>query len=414
MPKLKTAVAAAAAFLMLFGSACAADSTGHVSPKAATPVPEAYEDAKALINQAVARAEREGKQKVVVKLGEDPALVQGGDLVRVRYVLNVAEIADSKDALSSLQGVPPLDEPVLEDVVAGHPATVPGIGTAVLDMTRGASKSVTLAPEKAYGLRDPDKVNTFPSVHRMPMTLTVSSKAFYEKTKRQPVVGEMLSITPYFKSVVVSVKDDQTVIRHLPTDGQRVPGPFGDTVIRVADDEVEIRLLPRKGTVFTRGRQQGIISQVGDADFTVDFNHPFSGKTISFDLEVLSYTKESRLAEKEVPWVEALDAGYALAAEHRRPMVIILYASWCRWCEKLLTETMTDVRVKQYADDFVWVKVDSDKDKAIMSRYGQKSFPMVLLMTDDGTEIFKKEGFMNARDLSHHLERTVGRGGEDG
>ena len=66
---------------------------------------------------------------------------------------------------------------------------------------------------------------------------------------------------------------------------------------------------------------------------------------------------------KEIQWIEGYDEGLTEAEKLNKPAVLVLYADWCAFCKKLFSTTLVDPRIKMMKDDFVWVKVNSDKQK---------------------------------------------------
>lgn len=78
--------------------------------------------------------------------------VQAGDVVRVHFTVRL----ENGVVIGTSAG----DEPV--QVTAGAPEPGLGIGEAVLGMTPGDKKTVTVAPEQAYGPREPERERWVP------------------------------------------------------------------------------------------------------------------------------------------------------------------------------------------------------------------------------------------------------------
>jgi thioredoxin-like negative regulator of GroEL len=85
----------------------------------------------------------------------------------------------------------------------------------------------------------------------------------------------------------------------------------------------------------------------------------------------------------------------------------VLYAGWCSWSKKLLTESLEDPRIKQMKDRFVWVKVDSDKEQAFKEAYQQNGFPMVVVLNSKGDVVKKIDGYRDAAALKKELEGVL-------
>ena len=69
----------------------------------------------------------------------------------------------------------------------------------------------------------------------------------------------------------------------------------------------------------------------------------------------------------------------------------------------MLTETLTDPRILSIADEFVWVKIDSDKQTEYKASFDQKGFPGIAILDPDGDVQLFQEGFRDARTLRHML-----------
>jgi len=139
----------------------------------------------------------------------------------------------------------------------------------------------------------------------------------------------------------------------------------------------------------------------------VDGNHPLAGKNIVIDLEVVKVTGAAAKKTKPVDWIEDHEKGVAKAKEEGKPALLVLYAEWCGYCKKLFDETIPDPRIERIKDKFVWVKVNSDKEKKYYDQYGQKGYPLLVFLKPDGSVIKKIDGYRDARGLKAELEGVL-------
>ena len=107
------------------------------------------------------------------------------------------------------------------DFEVGSGQMIEGFDTAVVGMTIGETKNITLAPDKAYGELDPEAVKEVP----------------------------MANFDPSFEPVV------------------------GHTVM--GQNELGQRLMAK-------------IEAITDDTVTLDFNHPLAGKSLNFEIELVS------------------------------------------------------------------------------------------------------------------------------
>ncbi|MCK4528397.1 FKBP-type peptidyl-prolyl cis-trans isomerase [candidate division WOR-3 bacterium] len=366
---------------------------------------------------AVEEAARAGKTVAEIDFDKNRDRVQKGDLARVNYTARC--FSDDKvfrTTLAEVAGDPDIkkaawyEEPESfspEDILAGEKASMPGLGEAVLGMSAGEKRMITLTPEKAYGPPDPRKMMKLPTIKRMSEVISMSAQEYVQKFRFLPVVGKEVNLVPYFKTRVIEITERRVTLEHLAKDGEQVQESFGTTEIHSDGKEIFIKLVPRIGAPFeVKGRKGRIISTDGSA-FTVDFNNPLAGKTIVIDLKVVSITRASVFQTMEIPWLEDHDAGLAAALTDGKPVVLVLHAEWCGWCKRLLNEVMDDPRIKSLNDRFVWVKINSDVELEYKDLYEQKGFPLIVLLSPEGEIIKKLDGFRDAATLKRELDNII-------
>ncbi|MCM2356596.1 MAG: thioredoxin family protein [Geobacteraceae bacterium] len=368
------------------------------------------------LEDAVREAGENGGKAVSIDLDEDPARVQPGDLVQVNYVLTLedgslvgttfAEAASDKgrkksEAYREQQGFAPVE------VVAGAPSEPPGIGDALAGMAAGGKKRVKISADKGYGPIDPAKRVTFPRIKSMPRTIRLSAAEYVQHFEGFPSPGKEVRLSPYVAGRVAEVGERDVKLEMVARDGERFEESFGSVTVGVDGEKVNLTLSPRSGARFEVESREGRVAVVDNDTFTVDFNHPLAGRDLLLDLEVVSLTKGSRLRMVTLPWQEDHDAGLAAARRENRPAVLVLYADWCNWCRKLFSESLEDPRVKNLRDRFVWVKVNSDRQKEYKARYGQSGFPLVLLLNADGSVAGKMDGFRDGAALAETLKKVL-------
>lgn len=369
---------------------------------------------RATLRDALDKAHREGVSSVDIDVDLEPDGVQKGDLVTAHVTL-LDE--DGKLVLTTLEAVskemaqlrsaayqdPPVFEP--EEIVGGEPPGPPALGEVVLGMKKGEKKTVPLPPEKGYGLRDPRKQSTFPCVRTIPRKLRLSAEEYVGRFKRFPTVGKEVELVPYFKARIQEVTESDVSMEMLAKDGQRAEESFGTVEIKVDDRQVTIILTPQRGAVFPMQGGEGRIEAVDSKEFTVDFNHPMAGKRLTAQVEVLSIARVSQFRDMQIQWSEDHDEALARARRENRPAVLVLYADWCGWSKRVFDETFQDPRLKILKDDFVWVRVNSDKEARFKELYSQQGFPLIVLLGRDGRIARKIDGYRSGGAMRGELTR---------
>ena len=343
-------------------------------------------------------------------------LVQDGDLVEVHYTVHLQNgdlvyasrrsEFDTVDTRYRALFVPPRRD-AGEVLLAGGKGPVPGIGQVVKGLEIG-EQSVSVIPAKhAFGAIDPQKILQFPSRRVQPLAYRMEPSAYVQRFNAFPLVGDRVPVTPYYDAEVTAVARDHVVLAARAESGRIYEDDFGSTRLIVEDDRIQLVLSPRVGAAFHYEDERGRIVAANDDHFEVDFNHPLAGQALYANLKIEGLTKASAFDDIQVEWIEDHDKGYELAAARDKPQVLVLYAKWCGWSKKLIEESLEDPRVKMLRDDFVWVKVDSDSDRAYKEYYDQEGFPMVLILTPEGDVLKRLEGYKDAPTLLKALNDSV-------
>ncbi|ABQ26790.1 peptidylprolyl isomerase, FKBP-type [Geotalea uraniireducens Rf4] len=371
-------------------------------PAAGTNQAASPEKANAALDEAV----KSGRTTASIDLNETPGTVQKGDVVTVDYTVTDAAgklLRTSRAAVANDPG----QRLAPEEIIAGTPAAIPGLGEAVPGMAIGGKKSVKLPAEKAFGLSDPAKIFQFPTVKTISKTIRMPADEYVKQFGAFPVVGKELELAPYFKSRITAVSEKEATLEFLAKDGERFTEPYGEVQVRLDGEQISINIAPRIGAPLEVQGKRGTITAVDAASFTADFNHPLAGKDITLDLEVVSLVKASALGKHAITWLEDHDKGLSAAKENGTPAVLVLYAEWCGWCKKLFEESVQDPRVRLLSDRFVWLKVNSNKEQKFKAQYGQDGFPLIVVLDRDGREATRIDGFRDGEALSRELRAVT-------
>ncbi|RNC69003.1 MAG: DUF255 domain-containing protein [Desulfuromonadales bacterium] len=371
---------------------------------------------EAVLTKAIEDAISNGRNSANIELPQAEGKAKAGDLVTVRYTMATADgalVATTEAPVAADTGrqhsaaFTERSHYRPEEVVAGGEGHLPGLAQAVIGMGPGEKKHLSLIAEKAFGARDPQRIVTMATVKSLPKTVSIPAADYVKNFGALPVVGKELPVVPYFPARVTGVTEQQATLQLLARDGERFTESFGAVETRVEGETVKIRLVPTVGAPFEFRGARGTITAAGEENFTVDFNHPLADKSVVLDVEVVSMTKGETLSAVSVPWLESHDQGIDKAKQEQKPAVLVLYADWCQWCKKIFGETAVDPRIKAVADRFVWIRVNSDKEKVFKEQYGQDGYPMIVLLDRQGKVARKLDGFRDAASLREELNALL-------
>jgi thiol:disulfide interchange protein DsbD len=102
-----------------------------------------------------------------------------------------------------------------------------------------------------------------------------------------------------------------------------------------------------------------------------------------------------------------MEEAVAQAATKSQPIMIDVYADWCRWCERLDSDTYVDEDVVARSEEFVNLKLDADSNRSIMSQYRIAGLPTVLFIEADGTEIHRVIGYKPPEEFAGDMDAAL-------
>lgn len=114
------------------------------------------------------------------------------------------------------------------------------------------------------------------------------------------------------------------------------------------------------------------------------------------------------LSAQEVFWHHDYAAARQAAHATGRPVLYSFSTVWCGYCRKLEATTFQDPRVRKLLREyFVAVKLDGDREAALVTELGIAAFPTLILSDAAGRIIFRHHGFLDSDQLVPVLEQQV-------
>ena len=287
------------------------------------------------------------------------------------------------------------------------PLTV--VGEACQGMAQGARRKVVVPASKAFGLRNAKLMRNFDRTKVFPTQITLKADEYVKQFGSFPIANKTVNYNSYIEGRIVEVSEKGALLKLTPTK-ETFDEDFGKASATVSGSKIEIFLTPKMGAAFDLDNRHGRVVAVDYSQFTVDFNDPLAGEKMVLDLELQSLTKADQLAGMEIHWIEDYDQGLEQAKRENKPAVLLLYADWCHFCKKMQSETLTDPRIKMMSDDFVWIKVNSDKNREYKEMYEQNGFPLTVVIDGSGEVLNSINGFRPASEFINELEKVNGKG----
>ncbi len=85
-----------------------------------------------------------------------------------------------------------------------------------------------------------------------------------------------------------------------------------------------------------------------------------------------------------LPFSDNLKATLEDAKGSGNPVVVSFVAAWCPVCTQMKQEAFRDPAVVTLADEFLWVKVDIDRNLTTAQEYAVDGIPLIYLMDSEG------------------------------
>jgi FKBP-type peptidyl-prolyl cis-trans isomerase 2 len=341
-------------------------------------------------------------------------LVEAGDLVTVAYTatLESGELLHTTHASVATNPNQKKIDNFWQDtfgpetLMAGSQEEFPGLGYAVRGLKIGEQQRVVVPPEEAFGARELQRLAHYDRERIIQTSIRMSAKQYTQRFGGFPIKDKTVTYNSYVNARIVDVTEKGAVMKLVPVK-EEIDDVFGTTRMEVIGDTIHMHLTPKMGANFELDKRKGRVVAVDSQKFTVDFNDPLAGQNIVYDIEVLEITKASVLSDIDIEWIEDHETGLEMARKQNKPVVLLLYAEWCSYCKKLAETTLTDPRIESMRDDFVWIKVDSDKQyPELKTLYKQTSFPLTVLLNSNGEKVGSISGYRPANDFRSELMKA--------
>ena len=107
-------------------------------------------------------------------------------------------------------------------------------------------------------------------------------------------------------------------------------------------------------------------------------------------------------------WQSWSDTAFASARLQHKFVLLDLEAVWCHWCHVMDDVTYRDPEVIRLLNQkYILVKVDQDSRPDISNRYQDYGWPATVVFAADGSEIVKRQGFLQPRLMASMLKAII-------
>jgi len=109
----------------------------------------------------------------------------------------------------------------------------------------------------------------------------------------------------------------------------------------------------------------------------------------------------------ELPWEKDYSAAMARAASEKKPVMVMMTATWCGPCKMLEKNVLNDAWVKHFLSDFVVVK--AYEDKAVEKKYPMNGYPTLVFTDSEGKELHRTAGYQPSTKFLSECVKAFGK-----
>lgn len=110
--------------------------------------------------------------------------------------------------------------------------------------------------------------------------------------------------------------------------------------------------------------------------------------------------------KKEVLWHHTLDEALKESKSSGKPIFVDFYATWCPPCHMMNDKTFPDPTFTAEAQNWVLLKIDTDKEIATAMKYGVSGLPTLAALHPDGKPIAGVSGYHDAGELVEFMHKA--------
>ncbi len=109
-----------------------------------------------------------------------------------------------------------------------------------------------------------------------------------------------------------------------------------------------------------------------------------------------------------IQWLRSDTEAFAQARAQHRFVILYLEAVWCHWCHVMDEKTYSDPAVRAQIDaHYVPLRIDQDLRPDLSNRYRDYGWPATVIFAADGSEIVKRQGFVEPQRFAKLLKAVV-------
>ena len=115
--------------------------------------------------------------------------------------------------------------------------------------------------------------------------------------------------------------------------------------------------------------------------------------------------------EGGLTWLTSAPQAFELAKKSGRYVFVDFSTEWCGWCKKMDRDTFGTSQFKKIAASFVLLKLDGDKERELVRKYGVRGYPTLLILDAQGKQMEAIVGYRTIDQLAPIMEKWAKKSG---
>jgi|GEM_PF-2024751 len=269
------------------------------------------------------------------------------------------------------------------------------ISDAVKEMRINEVRNVSIPSEfSVFGTYNKELVRTLPRLTFIPKTEKIDKLRYLFFYGKEPALNETL-VYDYWNSTVTGIDNESVTIEHMPQNNTVREGEIGNITITFNKSTIVMRLTPvLNKTIIARTGEMVTITGYNETTLTADFNHPFAGKNLTFEIKLLE-KGELTIWSRNIE--DAVNANVGIAE---------FYDFTCMDCLRFEREAATSPDVLALKDKVKFAKINAEIEKELARKYNITAYPTILIFKK-GEEAIRIPGFVKGVELRGAIEQLL-------
>jgi len=237
-------------------------------------------------------------------------------------------------------------------------------------------------------------------------------KAEREKLYNLPIISKFIKLPPESdKKVDADVKVEEGKDIKSESLNQEVPFLHNEEFVSVIFDKGGTI----EGRVIERTIEGDYVLEIPEGQFSISHDEikdvrKLTGEVATGIKEMIDKDSSFKYKQKRVElnvnpffdgnvrWENDISVALEKTKADDRLVIVDFTSNWCGWCKRLNEETFQDKEVREKLNRyFVCVRIDGDKRKDLVVKYGIRGYPHIMFLDEGGIVIYRIPGFVPAK-----------------